>query len=81
MNYFVSVKAAHRCTPTFTCVYRTGMAWSLLFFMVSLSQDVSARSELRDKAAVKDEVEIPVDEVEAGPSGNIKLEREYRSKE
>ena len=48
--------------------------------MVSISQDVFARSEHKDKGAVEDEVEVPVREVEAGPAGNIKLEREYRTK-
>ncbi len=88
MNYCLRVKTAHRCTPTLMLIYRTGMLWSLFFFMLSLSQDVSAGSELRDKGAVEDEtvlapedeVAIPVGEVEAGAGGNIKLEREYRSK-
>lgn len=52
-----------------------------IFFIASISQDTSARSELRDQGVVedeaviapKDEVDAPVREVEAGPGGKIKL--------
>ncbi len=56
--------------------------------IVSLSQTVFAETELSAAVAVNNEglsefqseEQIPVRKVEAGPGGNIKLERKYRSK-
>ena len=54
MKYCLRVKTAYRCTPTLMHIYRKGLLWWLFFFLLSVSLDVSAGSELIEKGGCEE---------------------------